>query len=116
MGVRCGVPNWIGCDRVGLAVWLRRPAMAVSATIAGRAVRLDQHAVMGPAGVPRRVFDGELDHAGITSRLHVHPVPGTRQKWYGAGQPSAVVRLRIRDADGRTTITRLRVALAPGWG
>ena len=36
MGVACHVPNWIGCDRVGLAVWLRRPAIAVSATIPAR--------------------------------------------------------------------------------
>ncbi len=33
MGVSCHIPSSIACDRVGLAVWLRRPAI-VTATIA----------------------------------------------------------------------------------
>jgi hypothetical protein len=41
MGVSCGVANSIACDRIGLTVWLRRPARAVTAMIAGSAFRLD---------------------------------------------------------------------------
>lgn len=41
MGVACATPNGIACDRVGLAIWLRRPATSVSATIAGRPLKLD---------------------------------------------------------------------------
>src|SRR5438270_737090 len=41
MGVACHVANSIACDRVGLAVWLRRPAIAVSASIAGAILKLD---------------------------------------------------------------------------
>lgn len=40
MGVSCHLPNSIACDRVGLAVWLWRPA-TVSATIAGAPLKLN---------------------------------------------------------------------------
>jgi hypothetical protein len=40
MGVACPTPNSIACDRVGLSVWLARPAI-VTATIAGEPLRLD---------------------------------------------------------------------------
>src|SRR5271167_4545267 len=31
LGVRCSIANSIACDRVGLAVWLKRPAVSVTA-------------------------------------------------------------------------------------
>jgi len=49
MGVACGIPNSIVCDRVGLTVWLRRPAVAVSATIAGQPLKLNDPQWSGPA-------------------------------------------------------------------
>jgi hypothetical protein len=133
IGVKCPIANSIACDRVGLAVWLKQPAMSISATIAGSAPvaldwfgdeRLSQR-------VPHREFDGYLQPAGIVSRLHIHPVEGTEvltkhgrtvlvnspQMWFGDGNtPPALVRLTIHYADGQTLITQLRVGLATGWG
>ena len=41
MGVACPQPNATACDRVGLAIWLKRPAISVNATIAGQPLKLD---------------------------------------------------------------------------
>jgi hypothetical protein len=77
MGVSCRVPSSIACDRVGLAVWLKHPAVSVTAKINGAALLLDSYgaAAVG-APVPRRQFTGFLQPAGIVSRLHVRPVNG----------------------------------------
>ena len=111
MGVSCHRANWIGCDRVGLAVWLKRPAEAVRATIAGRPLRLAD-----PVWSTRpRMFAGFLQPAGMRSRMHVRP--DTRQQlWFGEDAPSPLVRLWITYGDGRVITTRLRVMLAAGWG
>lgn len=131
LGVRCPIANSIACDRVGLAVWLKRPAVSVTATVAGARLNLDWFGDERRIhGVPRRDFDGYLRPAGIVSRLHVRPVEGTEvltvnghtrlvnshQMWFGAGNAQALVRLTIRYPDGRTRTTQLRVGLAAGWG
>ena len=118
MGVACPVANSIACDRVGLAVWLRRPAKTVTATIAGVPVALDWHGDRPPTATPprlRRAFDGFLRPAGIVSRLHVTPVPGST-RWLGSGAPSPLVTFRVDYGDGRVAVTRERVQLAAGWG
>jgi hypothetical protein len=131
MGVRCPVANSIACDRVGLAVWLKRPAISVTATIAGAKLSLhnpDQsHAA--PAS-PSRTLYGYLHPAGIVSRLRERPVNGSivgshhgtehvtvaHQMWFGEHQPSPAVRLTIHYRAGQTVVTQLRVPLSPGWG
>lgn len=131
LGVRCPIADSIACDRVGLAVWLKRPALSVTATIAGAPVNLDWFGEERRIhGVARRAFDGYLQPAGIVSRLHVRPVEGTEvltkngrtrlvnshQMWFGVGNAQPLVRLTIRYPDGRTLTTRLHVGLAAGWG
>jgi hypothetical protein len=131
LGVRCPIANSIACDRVGLAVWLKRPAVSVRATIAGAPLDLDWFGEERRIhGVARRDFDGYLQPAGIVSRLHVHPVDGTEvltvnghtrlvnshQMWFGAGNAQPLVRLAIRYPDGRTVTTHLNVGLGAGWG
>ena len=113
MGVRCGVANWIGCDSVGLAVWLRHPADAVRATIAGRAFPLSQWGDERGAAIPRRDFDGRLWHAGITTRIGVRSAGGY---WDGSGTPSPVVEVLVEQRPGHYYVTRLRVPLMAGWG
>lgn len=114
MGVRCAVPNSIACDRVGLAIMLRTPAVSVSATIAGAPFAMNRFGDrLVSSRHPRREFDGYLQPAGIVSRLHV---PAQHGMWFGDGDPSALVRLTIHEASGRTLTTRLRVTLAAGWG
>ena len=134
MGVRCpgALANSIACDRVGLAVWLKRPAVSVTATIAGAPLVLNHRdEFLYPGDPPHTSFDGFLQPAGIVSRLHVHvlPVDGTemkrlrhegipvgRQTWLGQGSAGGPVRLTIHEPGGRTVITHIYVALRDGWG
>jgi hypothetical protein len=123
MGVSCSIPNSIACDRVGLSVWLRRPAVAVSATIAGAPVKLDDRQWSGPRHDGRRtLFAGFLQPAGIVSRLHVTPDPGSPTTWEANSAvpavlpPPAIVRLRIDYGHGRVVITQTRVELHAAWG
>jgi hypothetical protein len=119
MGVSCpGAPNSIACDRVGLAVWLRRPAVSVDATIGGWPLKLDWAGDRTPAHATpgaKTAFDGFLQPAGLTSHLYVKPDRGTNE-WLGDGAPAPVVRLRVNYADGRTSTTELPVSLSSGWG
>lgn len=117
MGVACPMANSIACDRVGLAIWLRRPAVSVTATIAGQPLKLDWMGdrKAGSAIGRRKAFDGFLQPAGIDHALGVRPEGGSRL-WFGRNQPSPPVRLRIHYSDGTAVITRLRVPLDTGWG
>lgn len=117
LGVACPTPNSIRCDRVGLAVWLKRPALSVRATLAGRTFSLDHRGDLPARGrAPRTEFDGFLQPAGIVRRLGVRPDAGGRF-WYGDGFPrSPDVQLRIDYSNGQQVVTELRVLLAPGWG
>jgi hypothetical protein len=118
MGVACGVPNSIACERVGLAVWTRRPAVTVRATLAGQALDLDDPQWSGsPIHGQRRMFAGFLSHAG----LHGHGPLAVRVKegfsfWEGDPPVSTDVRLLITYADGSQQTTAVRVQLSPGWG
>jgi len=119
LGVRCPVANSIACDRVGLAVWLRHPAVHVTGSIAGQPLLLDwfgDHHRVGPLPA-RTALDGYLQPAHITTILGVHP--DSHGMWYGdarAAWPAPLVRLWITLADGKRVTTAVRVALNTGWG
>jgi hypothetical protein len=115
MGVHCAVANSIACDRVGLAVWLKRRAYSVVAWIDGRRVLLDWFGDqrIEPAGL-RKAFTGYLHPAGIVSSMHVQPLAGS-DLWMGDQAPVAFVRLLIDYGRGRHVATRLGVQLAAGW-
>ena len=116
MGVSCGQPNSIGCDRVGLAVWTRHPARTVRATIAGHAFELDDPLWSGRSvHGSRRMFAGFLRNAGLRGRgaLAIRVKNGF---WEGNPPVSADVRLLITFADGSQRTTKVRVQLSPGWG
>jgi hypothetical protein len=119
MGVRCPIANSITCDRIGLAIWLRHPAVHVTASIAGQPLVLDwfgDERRVGP--LPARTeLDGYLQPAHITTVLGVRP--DSSGMWYGdtrATWPSPLVRLWITFADGKRVTTQLRVNLSAGWG
>jgi hypothetical protein len=121
MGVSCRIPNSIVCDRVGLTVWLRQPAIAVSATIAGEPLKLNDPMWSGPAHHGRRTtFAGFLQPAGIVTRLHVIPDPGGKT-WMAdiaviaKPPPPPAVVIRI-DYGHRTVLTEVKVELHSGWG
>jgi hypothetical protein len=109
MGVACPRPNSIACDRVGLAVWLRDEATAVSAEIDGRRFELDDPEW---ADWPRG-FAGYLQPAGL--RDGALRVPARGDRWLGYGEVSARVRLRVTRGDG-VRVTEVDVPLRAGWG
>jgi hypothetical protein len=117
MGVACGIPNWIGCDRIGLAVWLRRPAVAVSAIVDGSPFNLNDAQWSGQArGGRRTVFAGFLQPAGLTTRLVVRPLPFTIDRWLGSNAPTATVLLKITYDPRNVGRTHVPVTLEAGWG
>jgi hypothetical protein len=109
MGVSCHVPNSVTCDRIGLAVWLRRPAHGVTARINGRRVVLDDPQWSLPQDPRGPLFAGFLHPAGLRDPDGPLGVPGPR--WYGVPPRSAWVELQI---DGHAT--GLVVPLQAGWG
>lgn len=116
LGVRCAVPNSIACDRVGLAVWLKRPAYSVSASLDGRRLVLDRFGdeLIGPDR-RRTEFDGYLRPAGITTAMGVRPIAGT-EIWLGDHTPSVAVWVLINFGANHYTVTHERVPLSAGWG
>jgi hypothetical protein len=117
MGVSCRAPNEFGCDRVGLAVWLRRPAASVDASIAGRDLRLDDKEWSETEeNGERRMFAGFLQPAGLIDgplRLTADYGPG---RWIGRDPVSAPVEIRIVRSDGSVEATSVEVGLSAGWG
>jgi hypothetical protein len=122
MGVSCGKPNSIRCDRVGLAVWLPRRARRLEASIGGRPLELrwgrTDDATDYGATKHRRVqyYEGFLQPAGlIDGPLRIHP-DGGRYHWTGRVPVSAQVRLIARYRGGKAKRRTLSVPLAAGWG
>ena len=115
MGVSCATPNSIVCDRIGLAVWLRRPAQSVHAVVAGRQFALDDREWRGPRRPERRaLFYGFLQSAGVVSHLGARP--DRHGRWIGRGTAKSSVRLRIDFGSGDIAVTRVDVPLMAGWG
>jgi hypothetical protein len=109
-------PDSNTCYRVGLAVWLKRPAEAVRATSAKGTLTLnhtDRRWIALTSSVQRREFIGFLKPTGIVPSAYPHTNKATRRT---AGTPFAAVKLTIVNSQGRTLITRLRVPVEPGWG
>jgi hypothetical protein len=106
IGVDCrGAPNVTTCGQIGIAVWLRRPARRVDATISRVHVRL--HAG-GLGGTGPTYWEGYLH----IDRRRL----GLPTRWYGT-KPVKILTLRlvIRDARGMRKGS-VRVRLRPGWG
>jgi hypothetical protein len=114
MGVTCdGRPNWIGCDRVGLFVYLNRDVARLTASIEGR--RVPMRRVRGHEG-PGHDWEGFLRPAGlIDGPLKVRPDRG-RYYWFGKTPVSARVRLTVFDGDGESATRMLHLPLAAGYG
>jgi hypothetical protein len=110
VGVACPTAGSIACDRVGLAVWLKRPATRVTATIEGQRVRLR------PPHSKDGWWEGFLQPAGlIDGPLRVTPDRG-RSFWQGSHPRHAHLTIVITRAAGRTDRASLAVPLRAGWG
>lgn len=118
VGVTCREANSIGCDSVGIDLVLRREAIAVSATVAGRELRLRTPGLH--SGVTGKDWVGYLDQVGLdrpTSPFHVDPYGGNPGTWAGYPPVYLPVRLGIAYPQGRrVTGTVPHVSLSPGWG
>jgi hypothetical protein len=118
MGIRCRTPNSVSCDRVGLAVWLAKPARTLVAEIEGRSLEL----VSPGEFVPGRGtgWEGYLQPAGLLDPgepLAVTREPGQPDDyWSGVKPVEARIRLTATYQDGTTATRTVRAPLHPGWG
>src|SRR4051794_41804286 len=111
MGVSCSTPNSTTCDEIGLAVWLRRPAVGVEAEVGGRWLSLDDPQWSGPVrDHKRKMLAGFLHHAGLRTgfRLPAH--------WEGQPPRDRLLRARLAYSRARGGATPTRVPPSPGGG
>jgi hypothetical protein len=117
LGVSCPKANSFACDRVGLAVWLRKPALQVIAKIAGRRVVLDDPAWSGPLkDGRRRRFAGFLRPAGLLDGPLRIVTNGGGTRWLGNPPVTAKVLIIVTHEPGSASTAVMRVRLSPGWG
>jgi hypothetical protein len=121
-GVRCPGPNSIACDRIGLAVWLVKPALRLKATVAGKPIRMAiparvRHQPGNYYCARRCYFEGALHPAGLLKAgpLQIRPDAGTYH-WEGRHPRRLRIRLVAFYRDGTSASTTVRVLLHPGWG
>jgi hypothetical protein len=120
IGVACRQANSVRCDRLGFDVVLEKPAITVTASIAGLPIQ-----VLTPGPTPHRAgaqgkdWGGFLQHAGLTrssSLLYIH-THGSRDYWAGEPPVQADIRITATYASGRSiSETFRRVSLGAGWG
>lgn len=132
LAVSCPRPNEFACDRVGLAIWLRKPATQLTAIVNGRPLAMhlpcwkdangrDCGSYCREQGVRRdqpcgTYYEGFLHRAGVVDgSLKVRPDRG-RDHWIGTRPPLGDVRIFARYPNGRTAAARAKVRLSPGWG
>ena len=118
VGVTCRPANTTRCDRVGIDLVLRREATAVSATVAGRGLRLQTPGLH--SGVPGKDWVGYLDRVGLDrheSPFQVDSYGRSPKIWAGYPPVYLPVELEISyPGGGRAAGTLPRVSLSPGWG
>jgi hypothetical protein len=96
LGVSCPVGNLITCDRVGIGVSLRQPAVLVTVQVAGRTVTLS------PPSDPRSdlwlgyLYDAGLRHGPLRVQAH-------GDYWYGEPFVTPRIVLAVFFADGTVT-------------
>jgi hypothetical protein len=93
LGVSCGVPNVVTCDRVGIGVTLRQAAALVVVRVARRTVTLS------PPGAARSgLWLGYLNDAGL--RGGPLAVRARRDHWYGWPLVAPRIVLSVYFSDG----------------
>jgi hypothetical protein len=117
VGVACPRANDFRCDRVGITVWLRRPALRVEAKVWGRRVVLNDAAWSGPVRNGRRTkFAGFLQPAGLLSGPHRLPRKNGATRWIGDPPMTVPVIINVFTAPNAAASASMRVRLSPGWG
>lgn len=111
LGVACGKPNSIVCDRVGVGVAINPQATLIVVQLAGRLVALS------PPNPPTSdLWLGYLQ--GVSFRhgpLRIHIPPGN-VLWFGSPEVCPRVRVTAFLPDGTAATIAGRVLLHPGFG
>lgn len=111
LGVACHVANSIACDRLGVAVGFRVPAVLVMAEVDGRLVTLDP-----PMDFPDDLWHGYLYRAGLRhGPLAVGIAPGAT-RWSGTPEVQPYVTVTVFFEDGTVASRTSRGLLHPGFG
>ena len=106
-GVSCRRANRIGCDRIGVAVWLRHGGFArVTARVGGRVIVLRR----GGDGL----WSGHLAQAGL--RAGPLRVPARDGRWIGFDAPIVRAAIDATRSDGGHAATVVATPLRAGWG
>lgn len=100
-GLRCSVATVRPCSRLGVAVWLRRPARTVEVRVDGRTVALATRP--GRGRYRRWLFWQGIVHDRRAQRL---ADTGGR----------ILLRVTVRTDAGRTRTTSTRVRVSEGYG
>jgi hypothetical protein len=123
IGVSCPQASSSSCDRVGFDLVLRRRAVAVTASVAGRSIHL-----ISPGPVPHdadargRDWGGYLSNVGLSRRGSPFRIPVSgwaRGMGIWAGQPPVYLPVRlsaIYPNGRRVAFVFPRVVLSPGFG
>jgi hypothetical protein len=101
MGLACDSATVLHCNRVGLAVWLKRRASAVTALLDGRTVVLSTREGRGP-------YARGLFWQGFFRDPHA-------QVWADASR-SIFVRVSVKTPTGQRLTTRPLVYVSEGYG
>ncbi len=121
IGVSCPRANPTGCDRVGFDLVLRRRALAVAASVAGRSIHLISPGPMPHnAGAAGWDWGGYLDDVGLSRNGSPFRIPANgRAGGVWAGRPAVYLPVRVVATypdDRRAAFVFPRVFLSPGWG
>ena len=110
LGVACGRPNSVRCDRIGVGVTLDRDATLIVVQVAGRLVTLS------PPSPGSDLWQGYLQGAGPEyGPLRVHS-PQPDRRWFGSPELHPKVRVTAFFADGSVASSAATVLLHPGFG
>jgi hypothetical protein len=114
VGVACGIPNSIVCDRVGIGVWLSQPAELVVAQVAGRLATL--FPPDDPAWPGHGLWQGYLYGLGPWHGPLAPHLAAGQTHWYGWPPVSVPLRLVAFLPDGTVRVLSTAVGLHPGFG
>lgn len=111
LGVACGVPNSIGCDRVGVGVNMPAAAL-VMVDVAGRFVTLSP-----PTDAPNdHLWLGYLLKAGLRHWALDVRIPRRATRWFGTPEVQPPVTVEVFFDDGTVGTLSARGYLHPGFG
>jgi hypothetical protein len=110
LGVACGRPDWIGCQRLGIAATVNPSATMVVVRVAGRLVTLS------PPDPGATAWLGYLDTADYHHGPLAIPIPITSTHWVGTPVVWPHTALTTFSPTGETATITGQVLMHPGFG